>query len=269
MKKFLGLTLVLALSCGCIKAAVRAPEVRVHDIRKIAVVPMEAPPLEVVPSAAGGVLAGAGPHLVMAPEGLIRTGGKAGVMVFGIFMLMELPAAAREAAKKAESLEGMLGSGKAWAPTADLAEDAAGRIAPGGIRDAVVERKIQKYPGIANRERTILLENWQAPMREWYGLDVSPFDYRAYREQGVDAVLEIGLLNYALYGDHLILQVMLKLVDPATGRVLGRSRQTETARIERPASLFEENGRPFKELFGQVGGNLVEANLKGIGFLAD
>ena len=124
---------------------------------------------------------------------------------------------------------------------------------------------MRKYPGITNRERTVLLENWMAPMRDWYNQDFSPFDYRAYRDQDVDAVLEVGLLNYSLYRDHMILQVMLRLADPGTGQILGRERQTDLKRIERPDSLFEENGKLFKDLFAETGGKLVATGLINIG----
>lgn len=135
---------------------------------------------------------------------------------------------------KAESLDSMLESGNAWIPTVVLAQKVTARIASGGKHEVFMERALRKYPGIATRERAVFLENWMAPMRDWYNQDFSPFDYRAYRDQDVDTVLEVGLLNYSLYRDHMILQVMLRLVDPGTGRVLGRARQTDLARIEQP-----------------------------------
>jgi hypothetical protein len=267
MKRILVAYLTLALSSGCMSAAIKTPAEGVRGIRKIAVVPMEAPPLEVAPFALSGTFDNASSYLVLAPDRVMLAGGKVGVMVFGIFMLMELPTAIREAAKVAESLDSMLGSEDAWIPTTVLAQEATRRIASEGSHDAILERAFLKYPGITNRERTVFLENWMAPIRDWYGQDVSPFDYRAYKDRGVDAVLEVGLSNYSLYQDHMILQVLLKLVDPGTGRVLGRARQTDLARINRPESLFEGNGRPFKDLFTEMGGKLVAADLADIGLL--
>ena len=269
MKSILSPILILALSSGCMSAAIKAPAETVRGIRKIAVVPMEAPPLEVAPLALSGTFAGASSYLVLAPDRIIAATGKVGVMVFGIFMLMDLPAAAREAAKVAESLDDMLGSGDAWIPTAILAQEATDRIASAGKHDVVMERAFLKYPGITNRERTVLLENWMAPIRDWYGQDVSPFNHRAYKDRGFDAVLEVGLSTYSLYQDHMILQVLLKLVDPGTGRVLGRAHQADLVRIKRPDSLFDGNGRPFKDLFANLGRTLVDADLIAIGFKPD
>jgi hypothetical protein len=269
MKRILVSFLILALSSGCMSAAIKAPEETVRGIRRIVVVPMEAPPLEVAPLALSGNFAGASSYLVLAPDRIIAATGKVGVMVFGIFMLMELPAASREAAKIAESLDDMLGSGDAWIPTAVLAQEATRRIASAGKHDVVMERAFLKYPGITNRERTVLLENWMAPIRDWYGQDVSPFDHRAYKDRGGDAVLEVGLSNYSLYQDHMILQVLLKLVDPGTGRVIGRSRETDLLRIKQPSLLFSENGQPFKEFFTELGGKLVDADLVAIGLKPD
>lgn len=265
MQRILASFLILALLSGCMNASIKTSAETVRGIRKIAVVPMEGPPLEVAPSFTSGNLASTSSYLVLAPEGTIRTGAMVGVLVSGIFMLIELPAAARESAKVAESLDSMFESGNAWIPTVVLAQEVTARIASGGKHQVVMERALRKYPGITNRERTVLLENWMAPMRDWYNQDFSPFDYRAYRDQDVDAVLEVGLLNYSLYRDHMILQVMLRLVDPGTGQILGRERQTDLTRIERPDSLFEENGKLFKDLFAETGGKLLAAGLIKIG----
>ncbi len=254
------------MSSGCMSAAIKTSSETLRGIRKIAVVPMEAPPLEVPRSIAAGPLARAGAHLLyLDPEGTIGFGTVVGVMVFGIFMLVEWPLAPPESAKVAKSVDGMLESADAWKPTVVLAEEAAARIAAAGRHEVLTVRTLTKYPGIANRGRTVFLENWMAPMRDWYNRDISPVDYRAYKGQGVDAILEVGLLNYSLYGDHLILQVMLRLVDPGTGKVLGRARQTDLVRIERPDSLFDEDGKPFKELFAELGGKLVASGLITIG----
>lgn len=266
MQRILASFLILALSSGCMSTPIKTSAETVREIRKIVVVPMEAPPLEVAPLALNGNFPGANKYLVFAPDPtMILAGGMVVAMVFGIVMLVELPAAIREAAKIADSLESVFGSGEAWIPTAVLAQEATRRIGSGGRHEVVMERALLKYPGITNRERTVLLENWMAPMRDWYSQDSSPFDYRAYKDRDIDAVLEVGLLNYSLYRDHMILQVMLRLVDPGTGRVLGRARQTDLARIERPDSLFEENGRLFKDLFAEMGGKLVAAALITIG----
>lgn len=96
MKKLLIAFLVIALPFGCMSATIKAPAESVRGIHKIVVVPMEAPPLEVAPFMASVALAGAGSYLVSVPERTIRMGGKVGIIVCGIFMLMELPAAARE-----------------------------------------------------------------------------------------------------------------------------------------------------------------------------
>ncbi len=62
------------------------------------------------------------------------------------------------------------------------------------------------------------MENWLAPIRAWYNGDISPFDYREFAEQGIDAVLEIGVLNYELVGgDHLLVQVMRQGPGPGAG----------------------------------------------------
>jgi len=277
---------LLILSCGCVSSQIKPSADTSGKLQTIAVVPMEAPPLEFYPFREGDARplqnlmsegkGDARPLQSLMPERKIRIGrGRGEVMISGIFMVMDLMdlkdfiMTLQEAPAIAESLESKLGDEEAWIPTIVLSREAAGRITLEGKSAVILERKIQEIPGITNRGRTIFLENWMAPIRAWYNQDISSFDYKSYRERKVDAVLEVGLANYSLSRTFLLVQVMMKLIDPATGKVLGRARNVEFAGIKKMDKLFIDNGLPFKELFAATGKKPVIDDLKYLGLLPE
>ncbi len=290
MKRLFFALLILSLSCGCVRMQMKPSAETSGKLQTIAVVPMEAPPLDFYPEGTSDVsliqrlmldfypkgASNASPLQSLAPERKIRIGGGRGaVMISGIFMMMDLMelkdafVALQEAPAIAEALEIKLGEEEAWLPTIVLSQEAVGQITLEGKSAVILERKIHDIPGITNRERTIFMENWMAPIRAWYNQDISSFDYKSYRERNVDAVLEVGLSNHMLSRTLLLVSVMLKLIDPATGKVLGRARNAEIVKIKKMDKLFIDNGLPFKELFAATGKKPVIENLKYLGLLPE
>ena len=268
MKKALCLLIVAVYLSGCMGGRIKAPVANLEKIRTIGVVAMEAPPLEVPPSLSSSALFAAGTSIMVVPEQSLQTGGRVAVMVSGVLMLLELPEAMRNSAKVANSFDAMLAAGDAWLPTAVLAREAAGQIAAGGRYAVVAKDGLQPLAGLNNRERTFFGENWMAPLRDWYDQGFSRTTYRSLQQEGIDAVLEVGLLNYALYRDNLMLQVCLKLVDPATGSVLGRAKAVDYREIA-GSGLFNDNGSSFKRLFLDIGNKLLTEDLKDIGLILE
>jgi hypothetical protein len=276
---------------------IKPPAETSGKLQTIAVVPMEAPPLEFYPFEEGDAssmqnlmsdLQDLNPDkkipIGMRPNSLqdlvvankIRIGGGRGqVILFGISMIMDLMEmkvlllALQEAPAVAKSLEIKLENEDAWLPTIVLSQEVAGQITLEGKSAVIMERELQKIPGITNRERTIFMENWMASIRAWYNQDISSFDYKFYRERKVDAVLEVGLSNYSLGRTFMLLQVMMKLIDPVTGQVLGRSRNVGFVEINKADKLFIDNGLPFKELFAATGKKPVIEDLKYLGLLPE
>jgi hypothetical protein len=108
-----------------------------------------------------------------------------------------------------------------------------------------------------------------APIRSWYNQELSSFDYKSYKEGGVDAILEVGMSNYSLLPNKLLVQVMVKMVDPASGRVLGRARNYELATIAEMDKLFINDGKNFKELFAATANKPMIEDLRYLGLLAE
>ena len=266
MKKQLALLVVLVIVSGCVGTQVVAPQDRLNKVKKIAVVPMESPPLEIPPFVSTDSLFAASAIMTTVPVESIQKTGRVGVIVFGIFMLAELPEEIKRSSEAAESFEAILDSGEAWIPTVVFAREAANQITAQKKYNIVIQG-VQKFPEIKNRDRTWHLENWYAPIRSWYNQTKSSFDYGLLRNQGCDAVLEVGILNYTYLETNIGLQVMVRLIDLENGQLLGRSRAYSVPKIEKEEQLLANKGQRFKDLFGALGAQLVNENLKSIGLI--
>lgn len=268
MRKYLLLFLILGVMSGCVGGQIKAPPDNINKIQRIAVVPLEPPPLEIPPFVSSASLFRTSAVMATVPQESIQATGRVGAMVFGIFILMKLPSEIKSSAKVADSLETMLDSEEAWIPTIVFAQETAKQITAQGKHDVAVIQNVQKFPGLVNRERTWHLENWYAPIRSWYNQEISQFDYRSLKNQRIDAVLEIGMINYILFQDHIGLQVMLKLIDPLTGQVLGRARAHDIP-VVGTEGILENNGEKFKNMFGALGAKLITEDLRSIGLLPE
>jgi hypothetical protein len=269
------------LLSGCISGRIKPPAARVSTIRTIAVLALEPPPLglsgrEFRPgqSPTADLLKSA-VLITSVPSQNVQTGGRVLASLFGILLLVEVAneVASAGAATSTESsrLEDFFSAPGVWLPTVVLADEAASQIAQPGLRTATRVKKYYRLP-IANRELTWHLENWFAPVRRWYNEDTATIDYTELAPGQVDAVLEVGLdyalASFAFEGDRLLMQVMLKLIDPSTKRVLGRARNFTNRRISSAKELFSSEGEPFKRLFSDTGKQLIAEGLKDLGLLS-
>jgi len=270
MKKHVSLSLILVFLSGCVSSQIKPPVPTSDKSRKIVVVPMEYPPLEVLnPSFKNNTPWNVSATMTWVPNQAIHTAGRVGVMFCGIFMLIDMSEAARRSAKIGGSIDDILYSKEAWVPTIIISQEAAEQITKEGKDTVILDRKIREIPGITKRERTLLGENWMAPIRSWYNQEISPFDYKVYKEGGVDAILEVGMSNYSLLTNQLLMQVMEKIVDPAGGRVLGRTRNYDLTTIADMDKLFDNDGKNFKELFAATANKLMIEDLRYLGLLAE
>jgi hypothetical protein len=268
MNKWLSLLLIFGVLTGCMSAQIKTSLDNLQKIQRIAVVPMEPPPLEIPPWLSSTSLLGTSASLVLIPESSVHAAGAVGVMLSGIFMLIELPEATKHSAKLAESIDSMLSSEEAWIPTVILAQEVADQLTSKGKYKVTLLPELIKFPEIQNRERTWHLENWYAPIRNWYSKESSFFDYKSLENQGIDSVLEIGLLNYCIARDGIVVQVMIKLISPSSGKVLGRARGVDY-KNEKLDELFANNAQKFKTSFSILGEKLINEDLKYLGLLPE
>jgi hypothetical protein len=136
------------------------------------------------------------------------------------------------------SFDNLITKNGAWTPTMMLTKEAAKDLMSTGNYTVIVDPTLQKYPTMEDRSRTYFLENWQSAIRKWYAQE-SP-DYSKFKGEGVDVVLEVGLMSYGILNDKLLLQIATKLVDAETGRVIGRVREHDYPELDE--DIFANNG---------------------------
>jgi hypothetical protein len=206
-----GIAAALILTWGCVSPGLAPPPQETRGLERVVVIAMEAPPLKVPlefrATVSGSVAGLASPLLVYNT----------------IAVLIEAPAASRRAAEASASLQAALDAGRAWVPTFVAAGQASAQLAARGL-EVTVDPGVRPVPGVARRGGTLSMENWLAPIRAWYN-DTRPVPRPEAATPGRRTlVLEVGILNYEIMGDDLLLQVMVKLIDPASGAVIGRAR---------------------------------------------
>jgi len=248
---------------GCVSPQVRPDAKALSGIKSVYVVPMETPPLTVdaaYVASAPAVFAYSFPRY--SPD-MARAAG----VLSGIAILFELPRMQRPLVYPGP-LEKQLEPTKEWVVTVEFAHEAERLLVAAG-RSTTVSPGVRPIPGIEDRSRTTLMENWMAPIRNWYN-DASPStEYAGLKSEGIDTVLEIGISNYEIHSGVLALQVHLRLIDARTGKLLGRAREAHVIKELPPMDeLFTDDARPFKELVLHDGNQLVAKCLQELGFVA-
>jgi hypothetical protein len=273
MKKLLYLTgfyvSLALLACGGL--SYKAPVEKVSSMHKIVVIPMEPPPLMVDPLVSSNQLFVEGLRtsttLTQIPDKSTQTPGRVGAIVFGILMLTQLPDAYTESVEVADSVEDILTREDVWIPTIILAEEAASQISSHTSHQVTVVKKYKRIPGLTERERTWHMWNWHKPIGDWYDQKVSPFDYTSYTNQDIDGVLEVGIIDYRIYPSYLRMILLLKLIDPANGDVIGRAYQDEYSRRMQLQYLLRNNAENLKAELVILGREAMLNGLKRIRLL--
>jgi len=80
-------------------------------------------------------------------------------------------------------------------------------------------------------------------------------------------ILETGLLNYDWEGSRLIVQVLMKLVDPQTGQVIGRARKGAGRKVGPVEKVLADGVGPLKDIFADMTRPLVAAALQDLGLI--
>lgn len=222
--------------------------------RGIVIVPIEPPPLTFGPGVdVGAALAshvGAGMSYSLSEA--TAQAGQALWVLSGIVMLVDTPRRSRVAAQQAESAEATLSARDVWVPTVVLAQEARAQLSESGLTAVRVSEQLRPLPGVENRERTVTMHNWYKPVKDWYGLDTSPFQYGEPEVQPGELVLEVGLGNYEVQADAILIIAHAKLVDPATGATLARVRSLKWPTVGKTEPLFRDDASAFKTTFASV-----------------
>jgi hypothetical protein len=254
------LALLLALG-GCASRNVSLPpgEAAPARFQNVLVVAMGPPPLMVPPRFESAILG----TLPKYPLDLARVGG----VVTCVAILAEMPAAAKRSAAASKRLEELLSQDGSWEPTKILAQAAAARLSAAGQRQVTVNPKIQPIPGLAERHNP-LTKNWQGPIRAWYSRAETSTIFQGETTAKADAVVEVAILNYEINPDkQLNLQILVKVVDPLSGQVIGRAKAADRFLVAPHDQALTRNLRQFKEIFAHKGKELVARCLMEAGLI--
>jgi len=239
--------LLFSLSISVMSVA-RADEPEMNEIDRLAIVALEAPPLNIPPGIA----------VTMNPNATFGSAG--GAILFGILLMAEAPEAAERAGAASNSIEELLSETDVWLPTKVLAEEVHAQLAEAQYEYVVVDPMVHPIPGLENRSYTYLMENWFRPIRSWYRSNPSEVNYMGIPED-VDLVIEIGVSNYSYMNPKMNLQVHMRLVDPKTKELLRKTRKWKYFKMGKPEEAFANEGELFKETFTYWGGQLINAEL--------
>jgi hypothetical protein len=191
------------------------------------------------------------------------TGSNSLIVVGGLLMMTEQSEANTKSAAASQSIESLLDSDEIWEPTVELALEATRLLENARSFSVSTDSEIKPLPGVKRREATFYMENWMKPLRAWYNADRSPFSYPDQPDSGV--VLEVGLSNYEMSLGLFTIQVMVKVVDPATGMVIANARKFSSTKIDELDSLFEDEAAAFKQLFREITAELVQESIDKLG----
>ena len=204
MQGYLAALVLVAFTSGCL-ASPRTPDATVLPaLRTIAVIPVEPPePPESCLPRLGGPLAG----LLLVP-----------LLIYGTGL------AVQEGREMAALPEGTLtverGGG---VPTAGLAQMAAEILQPSGGRTVYLVDGYLRLPRVDRAQYPLAVASeGAARIGRWYNEDVTAIDYRGLGRDGLDAILEVGILG-VLKRTHPKGHVLVRLGDPTTKQVLGRA----------------------------------------------
>jgi len=273
MNRYGVLLILFLLLTGCTATPIKPSAHKMDQIRTVLVVPVESPPLEVIPDLIetrfpvyNQFQYQSMPSSVYLEKTVYKNPG--GVLIAGLVSkddimpiadIHQTPASMKNIA----SLEPTASLSENWIPTFILAREAASQL--NGERIKAMLSKHYYHLPIASGDRNANLSNWRNAVEQWYEQNVSSVDYRQHGLEHVDAVLEVGIQTYNIFNAQTSLQVLVKLVDPNTRQVIGRISAKTLSVEDSPESLLNNEAERFKWLVAEMGAQLVTEGLSGLG----
>lgn len=257
----------LAMLNGCVAAPIAPSPAKISEVRSILVASMESPPLEVIPDQIENQFPvynqfhyQAMPSLLYLEEKIYRHPG--GVLIAGMVSKDEaVPAADMQPTSPDALLP------DTWTPSQALARQVVEQLNGGRIK-AKLSEQYYRLP-MASEDRNANLGNWHDAIEQWYGQDMSSVAYRPSDLEQADALLEVGIGTYRIFNAQTSLQVLVKLIDPKTRQVLGRTRATTFSAEDSPQTLLSQNADKFKQLVSLMEKQLLNRTFDDLGLPYD
>lgn len=269
ISRLINLSLSVALTLlvnGCSAPAIKPSVSEINQLGSILVVPVESPPLEIIPDPIEERIPAYRHYRNMSlgfplEKKLYKTSED--VIIAG---LVSPDDDGREATIQdhltPSSLAIATGPKQIWTPTLVLAQQAATQLTGHGIK-ALVSSQYLRLP-MTDADRNAQLSHWHDAGLQWYGRNVSAADYQ--QVDGIDAVLELGLGGYRIFEGQTSLQVLMKLIDAHTGQVIARTR-AETFTTEYVGqNTLNRDSEPFKQRVSEMSSRLLKQGLNEFGW---
>lgn len=246
--------LLLLVLSGCAAAPIKPPAAELDKIRAVLVVPVESPPLEAIPDPLEARMPVYGHFKNMAlplflEENIYRNPG--GILIAGLMGDDDVVPAVTFERGLGAGLKPIPGASENWTPTFVLAREAASQLNAARIKAIPSDR----YYRLRMEDRDAYLDHWHTAVEQWYEQDSSTVDYQAMGP--ADAVLELGIGTYKIFANQAALQVLIKLIDPSTGRVIARTSRQAFSAEDSAQTLLSREGEAFKELIAETGARLL------------
>lgn len=273
LKRYGVLLIPVFLLSACLATPIKPSVNKMNEIRTVLVVPVESPPLEVIPDLIETRFPvyrqyhyQAMPYHVFLEKEIYKNPG--GVLIAGLVSEDDsVPVAdmheSSASMEKPARLEPTASLSDNWTPTFILAQEAVSQLNGEGLK-AVLSEKYHRLP-IASGERNANLSNWRNAIEQWYSQNQSSVDYRESGLENVDAVLEVGIGTYRIFDAQTSLQVLIKLIDPDTRQVIGRISDKTFSVEDSPQTLLHHEAEDFKRLMTKMGSQLVNRGFSDLG----
>jgi hypothetical protein len=273
IKKYGALLPLFLVLSGCLATPIKPSVNKMNEIRTVLVVPIESPPLEVIPDLIetrfpvyNQYQYQSMPYSIFLEKKIYKNPG--GVLIAGLVSKDDsVPVTdlhqTSASMEKSASLEPATSLSENWSPTFVLAQEAVSQLNGDRVK-AVLSKYYYRLP-IASGERNANLGNWHDAIGQWYNQSMASVDYRQPGLEHVDAVLEVGIETYRIFDVQTSLQVLIKLIDPNTGQVIGRNSAKTFSVEDSPQTLLSQEAEKFKQLMIEMGAQLVARGFSGLG----
>jgi len=224
------ITLALLVS-GCLATNIKPPVSEIKKISSILVVPVESPPLEIIPDPIEQRDPAYSHFRNMSvdfplQEKLYKTSG--GIIIAGLISPEDdEPDIIIQNDQSSSSMAIVDDAKQAWTPTLFLAQQALKQLTRNNIK-TILNRYYYRLPMVA-ADRNAQLSHWHGAIANWYEQNMTTAAYKP--SAGFDAILEVGIGQYRVFEGQTSVQVLMKLIDANTGQVIARTR-AETFSIE-------------------------------------
>lgn len=267
---FLCLFPVTSLLSGCQIETVRLSVENAASMKGVMLVALETPPLEVIPD----LLETRQPVIrsletmeisVYSEPALYRYPG--GILIFG-------QSVSDDNIDKLADSDTLLTRGNTpfsnepkfsqpWLPTQELVFRTAELLSKQGMK--VIFNGMYRHLSLNSEQRQSHLSHWHDAIAQWYEEKISPIDYTKLATTPVDAVIEVGINDFRIFEGQINIQVLMKVIEPKSGRVLAKTGNSDYVNPSFAETLLLPDGSAFKQLISKMGIKLIESDFKSIG----